>query len=387
VFFLFQVEPQPDWWFIGGRATPGDTTRAAAARNVKRELGLDLDVSRFKVIATYSMVWRMRQQDPVTNGTADISTVHSLQLTASEEGTITMDPREYSDSRYFSLDEISKGDFHPCLKQSVQDLHKRRALDTLIVAAEAHQGGVGSRALPSQSTAAAAAAAAAAAGSGAATTAETVTGGGDPSSTRKEGKDSGVVSPSSESGGAGGTTTAGILLEAALAFCRAELASRSSEEATKVIFQENRYHSATDLDASTSSSEQAELSASAAGAVVSSSDAAAAAAAALTTTTEPPPSAVPVAGFGGREDTWTAAGFGESASEGGGSSTAAVAESWLSEFPSAPPPVSSVVEAQLDAQLEAAGLAGDDSNSNSNGGGGNGGSSEMPPPSKKSKAK
>ena len=59
-----KVEPQPDWWFIGGRARPGDETRVAAARNVKRELGLDLAPSRFEVLANYSFVWRMRAQPP-----------------------------------------------------------------------------------------------------------------------------------------------------------------------------------------------------------------------------------------------------------------------------------------------------------------------------------
>ena len=95
-----KVEPQPDWWFIGGRARPGDTTREAASRNVKRELGLELPPERFSVVGTYSMVWRMRQQDPATNGTADISTVHALQLTAEEEARgVTLDAKEYHDSR------------------------------------------------------------------------------------------------------------------------------------------------------------------------------------------------------------------------------------------------------------------------------------------------
>ena len=34
-----KVEPQPDWWFVGGRTRPGDTPAEGAARNVKRELG------------------------------------------------------------------------------------------------------------------------------------------------------------------------------------------------------------------------------------------------------------------------------------------------------------------------------------------------------------
>jgi hypothetical protein len=28
-----KVEPQPDWWFIGGRAKPGDTTREVRQRS------------------------------------------------------------------------------------------------------------------------------------------------------------------------------------------------------------------------------------------------------------------------------------------------------------------------------------------------------------------
>ena len=41
-----KVEPQPDWWYIGGRVRPGDTPESGAARNVKRELGLNLPPSR-----------------------------------------------------------------------------------------------------------------------------------------------------------------------------------------------------------------------------------------------------------------------------------------------------------------------------------------------------
>ena len=37
-----KIEPQPDWWFIGGRARPGETTKEAAARNMRRETGLGI---------------------------------------------------------------------------------------------------------------------------------------------------------------------------------------------------------------------------------------------------------------------------------------------------------------------------------------------------------
>lgn len=130
------MEPQPDWWFIGGRAKPGDSTREAAARNIKRELGLDLPVDRFYVISNFSMVWQYRQQEPKENGTADISTVHCLELTKEEEESVVLDPKEYTSSKYFRLDEVLSGEFHPALKQAVKDLKKKRQLDNLCTAAQ-----------------------------------------------------------------------------------------------------------------------------------------------------------------------------------------------------------------------------------------------------------
>ena len=53
-----KVEPQPDWWFVGGRTRPGDTPAEGAARNVKRELGLAIETRRFVHVNTYSFVSR-----------------------------------------------------------------------------------------------------------------------------------------------------------------------------------------------------------------------------------------------------------------------------------------------------------------------------------------
>ena len=79
-----KVEPQPDWWFVGGRTRPGDTPAEGAARNVKRELGLAIETRRLVHVNTYSFVWNYRQQAPTTNGTADASTVFELPLTQAE---------------------------------------------------------------------------------------------------------------------------------------------------------------------------------------------------------------------------------------------------------------------------------------------------------------
>lgn len=139
-----KVEPQPDWWFIGGRSKPGDTTSAAAARNVKRELGLDFPESRFKVVANYSMVWSYREQAPTENGTADLSTIHAVRLTKEEEerGVPSLDPKEYHESKWWEIEDLlSNGNsdrFHPCLLSSIRALKAKWALESLEMATEKH---------------------------------------------------------------------------------------------------------------------------------------------------------------------------------------------------------------------------------------------------------
>jgi len=128
------VEPQPDWWFVGGRTRPGDTPEEGAARNVKRELGLALPTSRFRVVGSYSFVWRMRQQAPATNGTADVSTVLELRLGRDEASSIQVDSfakSEYRDAKWLDPLEILQGDFNPALQQAVRDLLAMHVFDDL----------------------------------------------------------------------------------------------------------------------------------------------------------------------------------------------------------------------------------------------------------------
>lgn len=138
-----RVEPQPDWWFVGGRARPGETTTEAAARNVKRETGLDVPAERFGVIANYSFVWGLRAQAPAENGTADTSTIHVLSLLADEEKLLSsarMDENEYADARWVDIDTIADGEYHPALKQAVADLMARRAFQHLGYGVISHAG-------------------------------------------------------------------------------------------------------------------------------------------------------------------------------------------------------------------------------------------------------
>mmetsp|Transcript_23347 Transcript_23347/g.73089 ORF Transcript_23347/g.73089 Transcript_23347/m.73089 type:complete len:274 (-) Transcript_23347:54-875(-) len=125
-----KVEPQPDWWFVGGRTRPGDSPAEGAARNVKRELGLALPPERFVAVNTYSFVWRYRVQAPATNGTADMSTVFELHLTRTEAsglGPEQFDEKEYETAAWVAPLDILAGDYHPALQQAVRDLLANRA--------------------------------------------------------------------------------------------------------------------------------------------------------------------------------------------------------------------------------------------------------------------
>ncbi|OLQ04809.1 Dual specificity protein phosphatase 1B [Symbiodinium microadriaticum] len=117
-----KVHPQPDWWFIGGRAKPGETPQQAASRNLRRELGLEVPSSRLKVIGCYSLTWAVRAQAPADHGTADISTVHSMVLHPEEERQLKIDEEEYADLRWHTKQEVLTGEFHPVLKQAIRDL-------------------------------------------------------------------------------------------------------------------------------------------------------------------------------------------------------------------------------------------------------------------------
>jgi len=137
-----RVHPQPDWWFVGGRTRPGETPEEGAARNVRRELKLEVAASRFRVVGNYSFVWRFRAQPPAENGTADISTVLELRLSSAEAAAINFDDSfaksEYRDARWTTPREVLEGEYNPALQQAVRDLLARHAFDDLCAAVALH---------------------------------------------------------------------------------------------------------------------------------------------------------------------------------------------------------------------------------------------------------
>jgi len=132
-----KVQPQPDWWFVGGRIFPGETPFQSCSRLLKRELSLDIDPSRYETVCTQSLAWGMREQPPKDHGTTDLQVVLALRVAETELDRVVLDPAEYSDSQWIEPAAVLAGDFHPALKFAVSSLlaqQKLRALQEAVAA-------------------------------------------------------------------------------------------------------------------------------------------------------------------------------------------------------------------------------------------------------------
>eukprot|EP01116_Phalansterium_solitarium_P015020 TRINITY_DN33034_c0_g1_i1.p1 TRINITY_DN33034_c0_g1~~TRINITY_DN33034_c0_g1_i1.p1 ORF type:complete len:228 (+),score=53.97 TRINITY_DN33034_c0_g1_i1:37-684(+) len=133
-----KVEPQPDWWFVGGRMKPGERVEEAGVRILRREIAVNItDLTRFKTVGHYSFVWAKRAQEPKDHGTADISVVSTLALTPEEIASMKIDMAEYDEVKFVDPSEIlTSGTYHPALAHAVGDMlsnERFRALEAKAV--------------------------------------------------------------------------------------------------------------------------------------------------------------------------------------------------------------------------------------------------------------
>lgn len=95
-----------DWWYVGGRMRCGERVEETARRHALRDIGVEIDVERFNYVASSTMNWRMRVQEPVENGTCDINVVMTATLREEEVARRTMCELEYVEQKFWDLDEV-----------------------------------------------------------------------------------------------------------------------------------------------------------------------------------------------------------------------------------------------------------------------------------------
>eukprot|EP00967_Tisochrysis_lutea_P008258 scaffold9897_cov19-Tisochrysis_lutea.AAC.1 len=98
----------------------GETPQQAAAKNVKREAGMDIAPERFRAVCTASYLWSMRKQAPSDNGTADIVVVQSADISGPERDVASKywDTREYGGAMWVQPQAlIDDTQYHPALRR------------------------------------------------------------------------------------------------------------------------------------------------------------------------------------------------------------------------------------------------------------------------------
>ena len=117
------VQPQPDWWFMGGRIFPGETPIQSCQRLLRRELGLDIASERFVTVCAQAFAFGMREQEPKDHGTTDTQFCYMVRLVSEEEvQKVVLDENEYSESEWKLPSEIIEGNYHPALKYAVGNM-------------------------------------------------------------------------------------------------------------------------------------------------------------------------------------------------------------------------------------------------------------------------
>mmetsp|Transcript_10784 Transcript_10784/g.19931 ORF Transcript_10784/g.19931 Transcript_10784/m.19931 type:complete len:236 (+) Transcript_10784:353-1060(+) len=126
------VQPQPDWWFMGGRMFPGETPVQSCQRLLKRELGLDIGRERFTAVCAQAFAFGMREQVPKEHGTTDTQFCYKVQLkNEGEVKKVVVDEQEYCDSEWKLPSDILDGNYHPALKYAVGCMLAGEALEEL----------------------------------------------------------------------------------------------------------------------------------------------------------------------------------------------------------------------------------------------------------------
>mmetsp|Transcript_1623 Transcript_1623/g.3557 ORF Transcript_1623/g.3557 Transcript_1623/m.3557 type:complete len:236 (-) Transcript_1623:37-744(-) len=127
-----RVQPQPDWWFTGGRMFPGETPVQSCQRLLRRELGLEIESRRFAAVCAQAFAFGMRQQEPKEHGTTDTQFCFRVQLKNEEEvKKVVLDEEEYCDSEWKLPSEILEGNYHPAMKYAVGCMLAGEALEKM----------------------------------------------------------------------------------------------------------------------------------------------------------------------------------------------------------------------------------------------------------------
>jgi ADP-ribose pyrophosphatase YjhB (NUDIX family) len=121
------VEPQPGWWFLGGRMVPFEAPCDTAARHVARDSGLALPPTAFTFLRVASYAWARRKQAPQEHGTADVALTYFAALSAPQKAAVANKAAdEYEELAWRPLAGASEDEsLHVALRDALRELEAK----------------------------------------------------------------------------------------------------------------------------------------------------------------------------------------------------------------------------------------------------------------------
>lgn len=126
-----KILPQNDYWVVGGRCYHGTDIFDNVKRISDREIGIDINKERFKLISFTNYIWGLRQQYPQNNGTSDLVSIFKCELNNQEILNIKLDSNEYEHYKWVDINLVNKSNYHPAIKFNIKCIEDDIKLEKL----------------------------------------------------------------------------------------------------------------------------------------------------------------------------------------------------------------------------------------------------------------
>lgn len=114
-------------WIFGGRMKPGESLRDTARRNIKREIGIDVDPKRFRISDVYNIMWGGRNEPPREYGFQTMMTIMMYECDPEEARQAVSADQTHASLCWYSRKELhdleQAGELHPFLPEILRDAH------------------------------------------------------------------------------------------------------------------------------------------------------------------------------------------------------------------------------------------------------------------------
>lgn len=116
---------QDELWIFGGRMKPGESINDTVVRNLRREVGIEIDEERLIYSNVYNIMWPGRAEPPQEHGFQTMMTIMKYECTLNEAEQVLSADKTHTDMRWYSQDELralqKQDKLHPYLVTILTD--------------------------------------------------------------------------------------------------------------------------------------------------------------------------------------------------------------------------------------------------------------------------